>query len=447
MSGSLPPVFPVFTRRHFAGLSLGACLAGLAGCGGGGDAAEAAPSGMPLRDLEVPDVAHKALASTQPGLIAQAPLVIAGPGFDSLQVKAVAALADGGFAVAWATARATDATAPRQLRVQRFTAAGERAGDALLLPVAVKDEQAAVAVLRDGGVIVVWRESVPGQPYALVLSLMRQRFDPAGQPLAGPEVVASLVQDRYSPNARSLEQPRLDSWPDGSHVVAWGEVTFLRGFPGLAVILRARRYHANGWPVGEPVVVGGSANTRDFSLQAWEVQGGYAVSNVARPVGPFFQVIRLFDVWNPIDPARFEGLLEGSFIVPIGICGSLLFAARADAHCPQLVRWDRQLFNWEGQALGPAVPLPRRPGQIVPLRQLGQFLELTGAARPNTFMAQRMDKYGALIEAPFELPAGSYAATLEGSLVAAWVSVSKTGNYALLVQRFTDPRGGRDLVA
>jgi len=440
MSQSLPRVL---TRRHFAGLSMGLGLAGLAGCGGGGF--------DPVGDgaLAVKD----APSINGPGLIAQAPLMLAGPGFAPLQLKSVDDLADGGFAVAWTRADASLPDGPWQVLVQRFDRAGEPLAPPVPLAVAPPDAESAVSVLPDGTAAVAWRREVhtnPG-PFTEVIdrSLLHQRFDTSGQPLGDADVVTAVSFGIRSPNSLDLRHPHIDRWPDGSHVVAWAKVLHSRALPGTFVTLEARRYHASGWPAGNAVGVGASGDGPDFTLQAWERQGGYVVGFIPEPFAPQSQAIRAVDFWNPIDPARLQGLAQGSFLVDLGVCGTVLVAGHRDTS-GQAVTWERQLFNWEGQAVGPPVPLPQRPAGIVPLRtqqQLGQFLLLSDAANPFVLQAQRMDKWGNLYGDPFEVPRGSAVVTGEGQLVIASLMVSKTGNYSVVAQRFTDPLGPGQLPA
>ncbi len=431
----------VFTRRQFAGWSLGACVAGLAGCGGGG-----------LDPLGESALAVKgAPAGTAGALLAQSPQVLDAPVFARL--LALDELADGGFAVAWVRQEAGVPPSPRQVRVQRLRPGGTLDGPAVSLPVTLPDEDSAATVLRDGTTVLAWRRQVEtpleGDARLLEISLLHQRFGPGGQALCEPGILATVQQHTHSPDRLDLKHPRIARWPDGSHVVAWSRLATTNVSPGgLSVQLLAKRYHANGWPAGDPVDVGGSGSTWSFTLGAWEVQGGYVVGNIRAVSPPYLQVIRLVDFWNPIEPSRLEGLAQGSFLVSLGVCGSLLYAGRPNPF-DETTAWERQWFNWGGQPMGPPQPLPGRPATVVPLRQpLGHFLELYDTSMPLVLSAQRKDKFGRSLGEPFSMPRASAIASLHGGEVAvASVVVSKTGNYALVVQRFIDPAGSGGLPA
>lgn len=426
----------VLTRRRFAGLSMGACLAGLAGCGGGG----IDPTGEATLALKKTPVA------AGPGLRPQAPLALAGPAFNAMQLKSVTELTGGGSAVAWTRQDTSEPTSLRRLQVRRLDRTGQPAGPVVTLPVDLPDDQSAATVLRDGTTVLAWRTvmPMPSVPDIIVITLWHQRFDLNGQSLAPADVVSSVEFDRRSRTSRELLNFKIDRWPDGSHVVAWASATYFDRFPTLLVALKTLRYHANGWTAGVVVDVGGSQGSSNFTFQTWEVQGGYMVSNVKEIFPPYQQTIRLFDFWNPIDSAYFEGLAEFSYLVPLGVCGSLLFAGHYDP-ATQTTTWKRQLFGWEGNAVAAPVPLPGRPAAVVPLRQIGQFLELSDSTHPTVQVAQRKDKFDKLYGDPFEVPRGTAVATLGGDLAMASVVVSGTGNYSLVTQRFNDPYGGRDL--
>lgn len=404
-----------------------------------GAAGGAAAEGLPRQPDQGP------VGQPGPGLVALAPEGVSASTEWPLRLAALSPLQDGGFAIAWFMREGQDPAAPWCLQVQRYTRTYARAGDAVRIPWSATDDAAAVTVLRDGTTIVAWCETVTpraDEPGWTDFTLCTRRFDPAGVPLGDPNLVHRFSHDQDARHDRRMDCPAISSWPDGSHVVGWADVIFTAQVPGLHATIQVRRYHANGCPAAEPVTVSMSGTSAQFRLQALENTGGYLVTHAGRSTALSAQVIRLLDAWNPIEPAGLSGLAVGSLLLPLGVCGSLLFAGRPAGE-GGAVRWERQLFNWSGRPVGEPVPLTGPPHDAVPLRQLGQFLALTPSRQPGRIAAQRMDKYGALYGAPFDFPRGPALGLDDGGLAAAWVSNSQSGMNTLTLQRFTDPYGGQ----
>ncbi|MBZ0089066.1 MAG: hypothetical protein K8H90_01680, partial [Thermoanaerobaculia bacterium] len=102
------------------------------------------------------------------------------------------------------------------------------------------NDAASVAALSNGGAVVVWyRESFDRSER----SIFGRILGPSGEPLGGEFAVAEPTGDweSYSDVASSL---------DGGFVVTWSG-----GVPGLSYDVFARRYDAEGVPVGEKIVV------------------------------------------------------------------------------------------------------------------------------------------------------------------------------------------------
>jgi YD repeat-containing protein len=145
---------------------------------------------------------------------------------------AVAAVADGGFVVAWQSL-AQDGSG-WGVYAQRYDASGAAAGPEFRVNTHTASDQSqpAVAAVADGGFVVAWRSWVQdGSGWGVYA----QRYDASGA-AAGPEFrVNTHTTDDQS-------QPAVAAAADGGFVVAWRSRG--QGGPGWGVY--ARRYDASG---------------------------------------------------------------------------------------------------------------------------------------------------------------------------------------------------------
>ncbi len=420
------------SRRRFNVLglaSMGALAPWLAGCGGG---SEAVASGGDL----VPERA--AAQGLPPGMIAMPPWIGAGPGREALAFKSLDQLADQRIALVW-TESALAGVPPLRLRVRLQACQGSScAGPVLTLMDALVDPGAAATVLPDGSTLVVWREqteSYVGYVRNLEQRLLLRRFGVDGTPAGPAELVDSFIfSGTPAAGGRTMDPPAIGHWPDGSFLVAWADVRTFGSFPGLAASVRARRYHANGWPVAPANTVSVSSRERSFSLKVLADTGGYVISHVQRPVGPFYQAILPIGFWNPLPAEPLAELQPGSFLLSIGTSGSLLFARRVDPATGESVA-TREYFTYQAQPHGEPVVLRSLPSGAIALRD-GQFIALYGRTLSGGRLAQRTDKYGQLLGASFEMPDGPAIRLRDGSLLASWTQADAAGNTRVWLQRF-----------
>lgn len=373
---------------------------------------------------------------------------VAGPVPQDLVLKDIQPLADGRVALAWVESPAPGKEGPRRLHLRAQSCQGGCGGTDQVLAEGLVDAGTAVSVLPDGSTLVAWRdtlERVPGHELSIQCRLFLQRFGPGGAAAGAPELVdAFLFSNRLEGGGRGMGPPAIGHWGNGSFVVTWADIRTFASFPGLATSVRARRYHFNGWPVGPAQTVATSYRERTYTLDLPPASGGYVISHVQEPQAPFHQAIVPIDFWNPLPAQPLARLLPGSFLLSIGIYGSLLFAGRTDPGTGQPV-YTRERFDYSGQPVGSPAPLASLPLGALALRDI-EYLALSAGARAGFSKAQRMDKYGRMIGLPFELPQGPTALLEDGSLLVAWTTAGLEGSRVML-QRFVPTAASPGLAA
>lgn len=241
------------------------------------------------------------------------------------QAPAVAALADGGFVVAWQSA--PTATSPSTIRARRWSAAGVPAGPDFRADTTTTTGQTAptVAGLEAGGFLIAWvstgsggSTTIRGQAFtaaaakaggevAISTSTVGGRSQPVLAPIAGGGAVAvwttsgqtgatrSLFLQRLGPAATRVggetrvvsqvagdqTEPSVAGFPAGGFVVAWTAKS------GTVTAVRQRRFRGDGTAadVDLPMEL---AAAKAFGQPAVTVTSGTAFSVVftaAAPVG------------------------------------------------------------------------------------------------------------------------------------------------------------------
>ncbi len=445
---------PRVDRRRFHLVGLAALASGLGACGGGGSDASSGPGpvGMgggqvvpPEAEVGNPrgpavvdsDVTSSAVPPVGAGMQGLTPWTVAGPVPGGLALKALQRLDDGRVALAWLESPASGEVGTRRLHLRVQSCQGACGGVDRVLVDGLPDAEPAASILPDGAVLVAWRqvlERVPGNELAVERSLWMQRFTPAGV-AAGPaeRVDAFVFSSRLEGGGRGMGPPAIGHWEDGSFVVTWADVRTFGSFPGLATSVRTRRYHTNGWPVAPARTVATSHREQTYRLDLPPASGGYVISHVQSPLEPSYQNILPLEFWNPLPEASLARLLPGSFLLSLGVCGTLLFAGRTDPGTGRPV-WTRERFEYSGHAAGAPAMLPGLPLGGVALKNV-EFLVLFASAKAGLKQAQRMDKYGRIFGMPFEMPEGATALLDDGSLLVAWVAAGADGR-RLMLQRF-----------
>ncbi len=126
----------------------------------------------------------------------------------------------------------------------------------------------AVATLQGGGFVVVWQSAGAG---AATASLVAQRFDAAGNPLGGALLVAA--------GATPGETPAVAAGDGGSFLVAWTRPgTSAGAAAGASPSLFARLFAADGSPTGgETRMDDGATGSTDHPALAPLAGGGFAL--------------------------------------------------------------------------------------------------------------------------------------------------------------------------
>lgn len=194
---------------------------------------------------------------------------------------AIAALAGGGFVVAWIdfgeNAGDTDDWA---IRAQRFDASASAVGSEFLVNTTTAGRQAypAIASLNDGSFVVVWEDQSAGDGYRNLV-VRGQRYDAAGNP-AGSEFLVSAV-----PGGQS--NPAIEALATGGFVVAWRDTSQEVDEPdenemeedtdGEAV--RARLFDESGFAMGAEFLVNSTfARSQDEPSIAAFPGGGFVIA-------------------------------------------------------------------------------------------------------------------------------------------------------------------------
>jgi Ca2+-binding RTX toxin-like protein len=148
----------------------------------------------------------------------------------------VAALADGGFVVAWSSFEQDGSSTG--VYAQRYNAGGQPVGAEFRVNTVTASDQfePTVAALADGGFVVAWMsDGQDGSGYGVYA----QRYDAGGQPVG-----AEFRVNTYTTSSQS--QPTVTALTDGGFVVAWSSFEQ----DGSSTGVYAQRYNAGGQPVG-----------------------------------------------------------------------------------------------------------------------------------------------------------------------------------------------------
>ncbi|MCW5666586.1 MAG: hypothetical protein KIT35_22370 [Piscinibacter sp.] len=144
------------------------------------------------------------------------------------QFPALAALADGRFVAVWVDDSYTAPDGTRAVRARLFTAEGSGAGDVVVnLTTANAQDMPTVAALADGGFVVAWADQSLSADDPSASAVRAQYFD-AGGARSGPEflVNATTTGPQAKPLLATLDDGRVVCvWEDGSQTGGdtWGD--------------------------------------------------------------------------------------------------------------------------------------------------------------------------------------------------------------------------------
>ncbi|HEY0783788.1 MAG TPA: hypothetical protein VGE98_15120, partial [Thermoanaerobaculia bacterium] len=114
---------------------------------------------------------------------------------------------NGGFVVAWTTGSPTTV-----IHARLFAASGAPASGEYRLVQPYNQFLDGLAVLADGGFVIVWEQTRPNN--RRLTSVLARRFDRAGNPVTSPFVV-------HDPSPLSVYAATVAATPDGGFAIAW----------------------------------------------------------------------------------------------------------------------------------------------------------------------------------------------------------------------------------
>ena len=171
----------------------------------------------------------------------------------------VAALAGGGYVIAWLVAGSVNGIDFSGVRAQRFDAGGAKVGGELVLSNGPAAGVPDLAALADGGFVATWdARPDPGGP----TNYVARRFDGAGNPVGGE------FQANAAPNADHAASAEATALAGGGYLLAWWANIGAGWGPAVQV------YDAGGAPVGGNATIGYEAPGNPFGEGAYIHAGG-----------------------------------------------------------------------------------------------------------------------------------------------------------------------------
>jgi hypothetical protein len=413
-------------------LTLAMAVAALSACGGGsgGEAVSSSSSSSSTANTEEA-LSQKPVKT--PGLIAQDASVVNTTTAGDQKVRAVGALAAGGYAVAWLSE--DNSATGASLYLQRYDATGAKVGAQTLIPFNAEPSGVALAVRGDGGVAVAYRSTrspSPAEPWIVSSGIYVQRFDANGTALGGETEVVSVVQNQSG--ARTLyyvADPAILSWEDGNFLVGWAYIR--EDYTGKVPEFQTQRYDSQGQAVGSRASVGSGDVNTSFELAA-APGGGYLVSTFRRVAGDLYMRFTQVDLGHAVAvPYAQNGLPAGSILLPLKLGGYVLLSGPAGSA-------QSQMFDSSGNAVGKPAGLSSVPSSASALGD-GGYVVFWGGAGAERLVAQRYDAAGAAVGEPLDIDTDGavpeFASLGDGGLALAWSAPGSAGDLDVMTQRFT----------
>lgn len=400
----------------------------LTACGGGGEAVD------PASALE-PSAARRETAKKQeanPTLMAQAVTLVNTTTAGDQNLRAMGALADGGYTVAWLS----DTT----LFMQRYDDAGNRRGGETAIGLVIDPRDAAaqipatssIGVLRDGSVVVAYSasRSSTGSPLVTETGVYMQRFDAAGaQVLAETRIVSMPEGDPRRPTR--FGGTRVLPAPDGGYVVAWNSLSSSATL-GLRLALFSQRFDASNQPVGGIINLGSTLNPTRMQILA-DAMGGYTVylSGLREDFSPTGLNVTHYDASQTPTPIL-TGAAGIALLLPLDDGQYVLFTSQAEGVVY------RQFLNSAGAAVGDRTAAPFMPISAQTLAD-GTYV-LFQPTFAGGAMAQRFEASGEPIGDPLTLQVRDTLVVplAEGGFAAGWSAADTGGGRDVYTQRFIE---------
>ncbi|MET0274264.1 MAG: hypothetical protein ABW360_14850 [Phenylobacterium sp.] len=181
----------------------------------------------------------------------------------------VAALSNGGFAIAWTNYSATGSdTTHAGVRAQVFGADGARVGGELQVNTTTNNaqEMPKLTGLSNGGFAMVWTDYSHSSDDPSGMALRARAYGADGAP-AGPEVLVNTTtaSDQYAPQITALS--------NGRFVVAWQDSSEEAPDDEFGAI-RAQVFSATGAPEGGEILVNTTTAGDQWALHVTALSGG-----------------------------------------------------------------------------------------------------------------------------------------------------------------------------
>lgn len=355
---------------------------------------------------------------------------------------ATAALADGGYVVAWAS---FGTFGPRSIHTQRYTADGVEAGGETLASTRVPGtgDTPVLAGLADGGYLVAYPYRL-GTTANMTTMVLLQRFDAAGERVGAEMTVSSFTFDYMARTFAFVSKPGMAALDDGGWVISWlHEFYDPMASPQAVETTFVQRYDGSGAPVGTAVPHPGDTPVQPLS------GGGYLVGSHIFD-GSGAAAGELAPDLSGAAAAAIDALAGGGFVAVTLSAEHVLSA---------------QLLDAAGDPLG--LPMPLATGsmeslpEVAPLPDGGYLVLWQWRPDPQAALqtlAQRFDPAGAAVGDPLALaPPPSYASAwnqhapaasvlADGSIAVSWVASDTEGPdvVALLLEEALAGGPGRD---
>jgi hypothetical protein len=335
-------------RRISISIGTAILVAALVGCGGGGG--DRAGSGTIATGASVNSQGIGPSSST--AWVAEAPVRVHAATAGRQQLLAVGAMQAGGHGVAWLSQDGGNAT----VQLRRYDTQGQAVGSDVMVGVDPLEGNPAAAVLADGSLVVASAIAGPAsvdEPWVTLSAIRVQRFDAAGN-AAGDVDIGAVRQNRIGATTmRYVSDPAVIRWDHGGFLVGWALVE--EDANGRSPQFWVQRFGAGGQPVGAPSLAAPGERDSGFQLTGTP-NGGWLLTTFHRTMGRTFLRYHPFEGASaPALPAGATGMAEGSLLVPLQGGGSVLLQPAKVYGSVQLYGSDGQAQGPAGAL--PTVPL------------------------------------------------------------------------------------------
>jgi hypothetical protein len=320
-------------------------------------------------------------------------------------VRSADALSNGGYAVAWASGAS--------LFVQRYDAQGVKSGGETRIAYDVAaQENPAIAVLRDGTVVVASAQSRPDWVIAL------RRFDASGGAIGAESTIASPVQ---------LAQAVLRSLDDGGFALGWASVE------SGAFAQHVQRFDAQARPAGAQVDFAAAGADRNVALKLVAMPGGNFIAGTTHRFNgtPYVQYRIGANTIGALFDAN-AGLPElNTTLLPLADGRLALWSSASSGGYVQM-------FDATGAALAAPAKVDVVPDTAAAMPD-GGWVTVTRQMRGLPSLAQRFDASGNANGDPVEI-AGDLSrplpvAAMGGAFALAWTFTGALGDADVKTQR------------